>query len=85
MTRILTIPLALACAIALAGCPALDIIENKESPYKKGEELRALMTLDEPDVEEIVQVAAVPECVETWRVNRCADGFATDWWSGERI
>lgn len=73
-------------AIPLAGCPALDIIENKPSPYKAAHEQRmALVTpvvasVAEPVIEPVAFVEPEPECTDSvFRVSRCVDGKIQPW------
>ena len=80
--------LIILLALPLAGCPALDIIEGKPSPYKAAHEQRmALVTpvvasVAEPVIEPVafVEPEPAPEpCQEVFRVTRCVDGVAQNW------
>lgn len=77
---------------ALAGCPALDVIEGKPSPYKEHVERVALVTVPEAPAEvepepvlveptpEPMPVIAPPECTsDIYRVSRCVDGKLEEW------
>lgn len=70
--------LALALAPFLAGCPALDILEGKESPYKTAHEQQvAAVTAVEPEPKAVVVevpqpiTPVEPECVPVFRVVVC--------------
>jgi len=60
---------AVLLAPLLAGCPALDVLEGKESPHKAAQEQRVALTiapaaLVEPVVEPAPEPEAPPEVVE---------------------
>lgn len=77
---------------ALAGCPALDVIEGKPSPYKEHIERMALVTVPEapaevevvepvvPEAPDPMTVEPPPECTsDIYRVSRCVDGKLEEW------
>ena len=76
--------LILAVAPLLAGCPALDVMEGKPSPYKAAQEAHAAVLVAEPEppapepvepepvADPIVpEPAPEPECVPVFRVTTC--------------
>lgn len=76
--------LAIALAPLLAGCPQLDVLEEKESPHKAAHEQRAALMMEPVNLadgiapEPAVVAAAVeppappePECVPVFRVIYC--------------
>ena len=71
--------LILAVAPLLAGCPALDVMEGKESTYKAAHEARAAVLVAEPVIAAVVapepeppvKPTPAPECVPVWRVVTC--------------
>lgn len=84
MTRHHTIS-ALLLVPALAGCPALDVIEGKPSPYKAAHEQRmALVTpvvasVAEPVIEPVAFVEPEPTCEIIWRVQNCDGNNPIPW------
>lgn len=78
MIRLLTLPLL---ALPLAGCPALDVMEGKESPYKAAHEARTSLLIPEVEVATMLDVVAPKQCVVTFRINRCDEqGNEVDWY-----
>lgn len=78
MIRLLALPLL---ALPLAGCPALDVMEGKESPYKAAHEARTALLIPEAEVATMLDVVA--PCHEEFRVRRCVGGQAVEWFYGD--
>lgn len=67
--------LALALALAVAGCPQADILAGKKSEAQMHHERLSLAGVP------VVNPWHEPEpCVEIHRVTRCVDGVAEDWY-----
>lgn len=73
------LPFLFAAFVAplLAGCPQLDVLEGKESPYKLDHERRMALTTPEPAIVTNsndpwpLEVDTAPDCVPVLRVTTC--------------
>lgn len=90
MIRLLTIPLALSCAVAVAGCP-LDKLAKPDEPSAFQQHVERTAAITAPYTEPTagvvpavariaaVQIAAEPPCSPTFRINQCQDGQSVAW------